>query len=79
MKSKVDPKIWLFGLLLIASIGAYGYLNHPDRVSGHIPAILDAGKAYERYEQVPPANDPLPDIQILQKLLEMGKRLIPAQ
>ena len=65
-------------LLIAASLGAYLYLQH---VSIHI----SPGQNYQETVVVEEENESstseiiLPDVQLLKKVVETGKRFIPAQ
>ena len=78
MKKSITPRSVFPAFMLILSLAACVYLNHPSRLSLHLmPPLDDKSARFESYEEVPARHNPLPDMQLLKKLLEAGKRIIP--
>ena len=78
MKKNLSPRLFFFVGALLLSLAACTYLNHPSRLSLHLNTALDGEVSrFESYEETPSRKNPLPDTQLLRKLLEAGKRLIP--
>jgi hypothetical protein len=63
----------LFGLLLLASIGSYSYINsvsvEETKPKCNMNTYLD--------ENVEKSSE-LPDVKIFKKIIETGRRLVPA-
>ncbi|MCB0559250.1 MAG: hypothetical protein H6573_18025 [Lewinellaceae bacterium] len=74
---KSSTRTVLFSLLISASIGSYIYLN-----SLSSPMVsFDQAAGVEEYEEDIESNDAeiiLPDVHLIKKVIETGKRLIPA-
>ena len=74
---KSSTRTVLFCLLIAASIGSYIYLN-----SLSSPMVsFDQAAGVEEYEEDIESNDAeiiLPDVHLIKKVIETGKRLIPA-
>lgn len=74
---KSNTRTVLFCLLLASSIGAYIFLNSVSSPA----ASSDEAAAVEEYEEEMEPGDAkviLPDIHLIKKVVETGKRLIPA-
>lgn len=78
MKKRITPRSVFSAMVLIFSLAACGYLNHPSRLSIHLPVLEEKGAHFQSYEEAPARRNPLPDLQLLEKLIEAGKRIIPA-
>lgn len=73
MKKHKVPAL-LFGLLVFASIGAFIYLNSLTPVpEGH---NIDQHMRSTRMEEID--SPVLPDVKLIQKAVQAGKRFIPA-
>ena len=78
MKKSLPPRFFLLVGALLLSLAACTYLNHPSRLSLHLSTDQDRELSrFESYEEAPARKNPLPDTQLLRKLLEAAKRLIP--
>lgn len=80
MKNK-PARILMFCLLAIASISAYTFLSIVATPDGPGRAKSAASYNIEEYEDRMESEEAaitLPDIYMLKKLLEAGKRLVPA-
>ncbi|MCB9265695.1 MAG: hypothetical protein H6558_11755 [Lewinellaceae bacterium] len=71
---KSSTRTVLFCLLLAASIGSYIFLNSVSSTATSYEQAADQ----EEYEEASDAKVILPDIHLVKKVIETGKRLIPA-
>ena len=74
---KSSTRTVLFSLLISASIGSYIYLNSLSSPMVSFEQTTDL----EEFEEDIESNDAeiiLPDIHLVKKVIETGKRLIPA-
>lgn len=74
MKKSITRTV-LFSLLMGASIGSYIYLNSLSPVPFEQPVTE---KEYEEDAESGDAEVILPDIHLIKKVVETGRRLIPA-
>ncbi|MBK6948650.1 MAG: hypothetical protein IPH16_11875 [Haliscomenobacter sp.] len=79
MKRKPSPRSILIALTIMASISSYIFMNQDIRNAALIHPLEQAGPSSLEEESAELASpNPLADLKLFQKLLEVGKRFIPA-
>ena len=74
MKSLNARKIF-FSLLVAASLCSYGYLN---TIGANHESVVDQSEELNYFEEEVQKDVILPDVKILQKVIETGRRIIPS-
>lgn len=64
---------FLFGLLVVASIGSYMYINSVSVVEPKAKCNMNT-----LLEDEETTNAELPDVKIFKKIIETGRQLVPA-
>lgn len=64
----------LFSLILIASVGSYAYINSVDVEQPHVNCQMKNTLIQEDNK----SDSELPDVKIFKKIIENGKKILPA-
>ncbi len=64
---------FLFGLLVVASIGSYLYINSVSVIEPKAKCNMNT-----LLEDEEATNAELPDVKIFKKIIETGRKLVPA-
>jgi|GEM_PF-2391533 hypothetical protein len=76
MKKKIPSRLFILATAFILSLAACGYLNHPARVEIGLSAAIEQVGPLERVEES--GDNPLPELHLLEKLIEAARHFIPA-
>ncbi|MBV6428763.1 MAG: hypothetical protein KIPDCIKN_03300 [Haliscomenobacter sp.] len=80
MKRKPSPRTFLIAMTIMASASSYVFMNQDIRNTALIHPLEQAAPASLEEEECVelPSPNPLADLKLFQKLLEVGKRFVPA-
>lgn len=77
MKKRIPSRFFILVTAFVLSLAACGYVNHPARVKFGLSAAIDQVNSIEHLEESNRDN-PLPELHLLEKLVEAARHLIPA-
>jgi hypothetical protein len=77
MKKKISSRFFILLAAFVVSLTACGYLNHPARVAIGLPTNIDQVGSLKHVEESNRENL-LPELHLLERLLEAARHLIPA-
>lgn len=79
MKRKPSPRAFLIALTIMASASSYIFMNQDIQNSALLnPLEQVEPSSLEEEGTLLPTQNPLADLKLFQKLMEVGKRFIPA-
>ena len=79
MKRKPSPRAFLIAMTIMASASSYIFMNQDIRNAALLNPLEQVEPSpLEEEGTLLPTQNPLADLKLFQKLMEVGKRFIPA-